>query len=78
MFYSSSAEMARTSGSTPTMISYPTIKILPKLGSTQSGLPLLSTTEHLTKPSKDYETFYKMPRNQPMRSSMILNMTLSA
>jgi hypothetical protein len=28
--------------------------------------------EHLTKPPKDYETFYERPRNQLIRNSMIL------
>jgi hypothetical protein len=38
----------------------------------QSGLPSLSTTEHLTKLPKDYKIFYERPRNQPTRNSMIL------
>jgi hypothetical protein len=41
----------------PAMMSCPTMKILPKLTSMQCGLPSLSTTEHLTKLPKDYETF---------------------
>jgi hypothetical protein len=64
MFYSSSVEMPRTSGSMPAMMLCPTIKILPKLASMQCGLPSLSTTEHPTKPLKDYEIFYERPRNQ--------------
>jgi hypothetical protein len=44
----------------------PTMKILLKLTSTQCGLPSLSTMEHPTKLPKDFETFYKRPRNQPI------------
>jgi hypothetical protein len=44
----------------------PTTRILPKLASAQCGLPSLSTTEHPTKPLKDYKTFYERPRNQPI------------
>jgi hypothetical protein len=65
MFYFSSVEMPRTKVLMPTMMSCPTMKILPKLTSTQCGLPSLSTMEHLTKPLKDYEIFYERPRNQP-------------
>jgi hypothetical protein len=43
-----------------------TMKILPKLTSTQCGLPSLSTMEHPTRPLKDYEIFYKRPRIQPI------------
>jgi hypothetical protein len=66
MFYSPSVEMPRTSGLMPAMMLCPTMKILPKLASVQCGLPSLSTIEHLTKPLKDYETFYERPRNQPI------------
>jgi hypothetical protein len=38
-------------------------KILLKLASAQCGLPSLSTMEHLTKPPKEYKTFYERPRN---------------
>jgi hypothetical protein len=64
MFYSSLVEMPRTSGLMPAMTLCPTMKILLKLASAQCGLPSLSTMEHPTKPPKDYETFYKRPRNQ--------------
>jgi hypothetical protein len=64
--YSSSVEMPRTSGLMPAMTLCPTMKILPKLASVQCGLPSLLTTEHPTRPLKDYETFYKRPRNQPI------------
>jgi hypothetical protein len=66
MFYSSSVEMPRTSGLMSAMMLCPTMKILPKLASIQCGLPSLSTMEHPTKLPKDYETFYKRPRNQPI------------
>jgi hypothetical protein len=69
MFYSSSVEMPRTSGLMPTMALCPTTKILPKLVSMQSGLPSLSTMEHLTKPPKDYEKFLrkaKKPANMKL------------
>jgi hypothetical protein len=66
MFYSSSVEMPRTSGLMPAMTLCPTMKILPMLASAQCGLPSLSTTEHPTRPLKDYETFYERPRNQPI------------
>jgi hypothetical protein len=52
--------MPRTSGLMPAMMLCPTMKILPKLASAQLGLPSLSTTEHLTKPKKDYKTFYSI------------------
>jgi hypothetical protein len=52
MFYSISVEMPRTSGSTPAMMSCPTMKFLPKLASAQCGLPSLSTMEHPTKQLK--------------------------
>jgi hypothetical protein len=64
MFYPSSVEMPRTSGLMPAMTLCPTMRILPKLASSQCGLPSLSTMEHLTKLPKDYETFYERPRNQ--------------
>jgi hypothetical protein len=63
MFYSSSVEMPRTSGSMPEMRLCPTMKILPKLASVQCGLPSLLTTEPPTRPSKAYETFYERLRN---------------
>jgi hypothetical protein len=66
MFYSSSVEMPRTSGLMPAMTLCPTMKILLKLASVQCGLPSLSTTEHLTRPLKDYEIFYERPINQPI------------
>ncbi len=72
MFYSSSVEMSRTSGSTPAMRLCPTMKILPKLTSTQCGLPSSSIMEPLTKLPKNYETFYERPRNQPIWNSMTL------
>jgi hypothetical protein len=59
-------EMPRTSGSTPTMMLCPTMKISPKLTSVQCGLPSLSTMEHPTKLPKDYKTFYERPRSQPI------------
>jgi hypothetical protein len=66
MFYSSSVEMPRTSGLMPAMTLCPTMKILPKLTSVQCGLPSLSTTEHPTRPLKDYKIFYERPRNPPI------------
>jgi hypothetical protein len=39
----------------------PNNEILTKLTSTQCGLPSLLTTEHPTRPLKDYETFYERP-----------------
>jgi hypothetical protein len=66
MFYSSSVEMPRTSGSMPAMTLCPTMNILPKLASAQCGLPSLSTMEHPIRPLKDYKIFYERPRNQPI------------
>jgi hypothetical protein len=73
-FYSFSVEMPRASRLMPTMTLCPTMKILLKLTSMQCGLPSLSTTKHLTKLPKDYETFssYERPRNQPIWNSRIL------
>jgi hypothetical protein len=66
MFYSSTVEMPKTSGLTPTMMLCPIMKILPELTSTQCGLPSLSMMEHLTKLPKDHKSFNGRPRNQPI------------